>query len=489
MAPGKNNGYLRFLSAERHDAWRNRFRLLFDSHRQGTTIMIAAQGIAFLGIVLLQASDNESLPQLNSDLTSATQVEEPHPKTTTAVPKRVRRYADLTTGNDIRIAYSADGNLIAVANGNPTRIMQRHGTSRVKDDWKPSVDIRDPETGQTIVSLKLSTADEDAVLAATASVSHFEPTALAFSSDGDVIAVGTSIGQVKLFDARTGELLRSLDDDAAKLADEETPENWKSLRRAMGSVASLAFSPDGSLLATCGGSFADFSERFDGIQRLGFRSTGPGRLKVWDVQTGILKHDLAGHNDHANAAVFSPDGRLLASAGRWLKDGDWGNGVILWNPHTGTQVHRLIRTNANGGTRALAFSPDSKLLAIGTQRFDGDSSTGGVSLVHVSSGITEWLVTVPGWAKPVAFLPEGMSVAVLCGGQSIRFLEAKTGHMKHEIRMPEDAHGRRWHDFAIAPRNHILVVCGVDRGQSGSVELWELESLVADGNFSAQEAR
>ena len=163
---------------------------------------------------------------------------------------------------------------------------------------------------------------------------------------------------------------------------------------------------------------------------MGFRSTGPGRLKLWDVPTGTLRHDLPGHNDQAYAVCFSPDGKLLASAGRWMSRGElFGNGVILWNARTGQQIHSLIRTTADAGARAIAFSPDSKLLAMGTQRFgDGkpdDPSTGGVSLVHVSSGIEEWLVTVPGWARPLAFSPDGKSVVVLCGGRSIRFLDAR----------------------------------------------------------------
>ncbi len=395
-----------------------------------------------------------------------------------AAPKRVRHFAGLTTGNDVKIACSADGKLIAIANGNPTRIMGTRGVSRLKDDWKPSADILDAEMGKTVVSLKLSTPDEDAVLAVTERVFYFEVTALAFSPDGNVVVVGTSIGQVKLFDARTGELVRSLDDEPAKLADKETPENWKSLRRAMGSVGSLAFSPDGSLLATCGGSFADFAERFAEFSRMGLRSTGPGRLKLWDVQTGTLKHDLVGHNDHAYAVAFSPDVRRLASAGRWLKKGDFGNGVIIWNPRTGTQIHRLIRTTASGGTRSIAFSPDSKMLAMGTQRFDSanDTSTGGVSLVHVSSGVPEWLVTVPGWAKPVAFSPDGESVAVLCGERTIRFLETETGTMKHEIRPADSLQDRPWKDFAIAPQGHVLAIGAVDGERKGSVEVWSTKS-------------
>ncbi len=66
---------------------------------------------------------------------------------------------------------------------------------------------------------------------------------------------------------------------------------------------------------------------------------------------------------------FSPDGKLLASAGRWASEGEFfGNGVIIWNAQTGEAIHKLIRTTAAGGARAIAFSPDSKLLAMGTWR-------------------------------------------------------------------------------------------------------------------------
>ncbi|MHC4406283.1 MAG: WD40 domain-containing protein, partial [Planctomycetota bacterium] len=396
-----------------------------------------------------------------------------------AMPKRIHHFTVLTTGNDVKIAYSADGKLIAVANGNPS-LIRGQGWSRVKDNWKPSADILDAETGKTVVSLKLSTPDVDALLAATQRVSHCEATALAFSPDGDVVAVGTSIGQVRLFNARTGELVRSLDDEGAKLADQDTPENWKSLRRAMGSVASLAFSPDGSLLAMCGTSFGDFSGGLDGVYMEGFPggASGPGRLKVWDVQTGTLKHDLAGHNSHTTAVAFSPDGRLLASAGRWWNKGDSGDGVILWNPHTGTQI-RSFRTTASSGALSVAFSPDSKRLAMGTQHFDSSNpnnpSTGGVSLVQVSTGNVDWLQTVPRWAKPVAFSPDGENVAVLCGG-SIRFLETATGTMEHEIRPADSPQGGHWNDFAIAPQGHMLAIGGLDDERKGSVEVWSTRS-------------
>jgi len=452
----------------------------------GVIVMTATFGL-LLGLVLWQAAEAPDTNEPRSTPGSAaaqTQPAEPRAKTTEVMPRRVRRFTpapSVKAPHSVTIAYSADGKLIAIANGRPTMIMQRGGKRRVKDNWKPSADILDAETGKTIVSLRLSTDDEDAVIAATERVSHFEVKALAFSPDGSVVAVGTSIGQVKLFNARTGELVRSLDDEQAKLADKRTPKNWQSLRRAMGTVASLAFSPDGSLLAVCGDSFADFSIGFDPVARTRLtsaaRSTGPGRLKVWEVKTGTLKYDLVGHGS-ANAVAFSPDGNLLASVGYWTTKYHRVGGAGIWNPHTGAKI-RNISTDASGGVRSVAFSPNSKLLAIGSMRFfdkDGfrDASSGAVTLTHVSSGVTAWLQTVP-WAGRMAFSPDGKSVAVLCGRRSIRFLETETGRVMHDIPSADSPQAGQWTDFAIAPQAQMLAIGGLDDERKGSVELWEFD--------------
>jgi WD40 repeat protein len=247
----------------------------------------------------------------------------------------------------------------------------------------------------------------------------------------------------------------------------------------MGSVASLAFSPDGNLLAVCGSSFDDMDDHDrDGVRELTISTTGPGRLKVWEVKTGTLKHDLVGHDEHANAVAFSPDGKWLASAGDWLNESGSGTGVIIWNPHTGTKI-RTFATKANGGTWSVAFSPNSKLVVISSRTFDKDSdtSTSSINLLHAGTGIMEWRQTVPGWGQPAIFSPDGKSVAVLCGGDSIRFFETETGTMMREMRSADSPHGGRWSDFAIAPQGHRLAIGGVDKERKGSVELWDFDGL------------
>ena len=373
-----------------------------------------------------------------------------------------------------RVAFSPDGTLIAIANGNPARILQTDGASRVKDNWKPSVEIRDTQTGDRVASLKLTTVQEEAALADTPRVSHIEATALAFSPNGSLLAVGTSHGQVKLFNTRNGEAHHAFDDREARLADKETPESWKSVPRAIGSVKSLAFSPNGKLLAVCGESFAEFSDVFDGVERLGRATTGPGRLKVWSVDTGMLKHDLAGHS-HAFGVAFSADGNTLASVGRWEDKGS-GNGVLVWDPHSGAKL-RTIQIEANAGTHYVDFSPNQKQIVTGSELYDkeNDTSSTSIAVSYPLSGITEWAQIVPGWSK-AAFTPDGQGIVVLSGRESIRLLNANTGQLKHELKAADYLPGGHWNDFAIGAEDQTLAVGGVDAIGKGVVEIRQLST-------------
>ncbi|HKD37072.1 MAG TPA: protein kinase, partial [Pirellulales bacterium] len=147
---------------------------------------------------------------------------------------------DLLPSTTINV-FSADGSLIGSAPGRPISPIE---------GWWPSVLIEDrkTKTGIGLADLALTTSDEDALIAETNRVPPLEVKALAFSPDGKTIAVGTSVGQIKLFEPRTGKLLMTLDDEKARLSDSRTPEKLKGLRRAIGDVTELAFSPDGSLL-------------------------------------------------------------------------------------------------------------------------------------------------------------------------------------------------------------------------------------------------
>jgi WD40 repeat protein len=103
-----------------------------------------------------------------------------------------------------------------------------------------------------------------------------------------------------------------------------------------GSVTSVAFSPDGSLIAS--GS-RDYT------------------IKLWRVSDGALVATLRGHTDWVNSVAFSPDGSLIAS-------GSDDRTIRLWRVSDGA----LVKTyDQETGTRVLSiqFSPNGLLFGYG----------------------------------------------------------------------------------------------------------------------------
>jgi WD40 repeat protein len=93
----------------------------------------------------------------------------------------------------------------------------------------------------------------------------------------------------------------------------DTPEKRRLHGHEGAGVPSIAFSPDGRLLAS---------------------GSKDRTIKVWDARTGKLLHTLRGHTASIEAVAFSPEGRLLAT-------GDFGGVVYLWDASAGVQRARL----------------------------------------------------------------------------------------------------------------------------------------------------
>jgi WD40 repeat protein/serine/threonine protein kinase len=167
---------------------------------------------------------------------------------------------------------------------------------------------------------------------------------LAFSPDNRLLATGGG-GHWKsvpheenlvLRDAKTLEIVRHFDGHP-KIA-RRPPGNVAVPQPGDAEITSLAFSPNGRWLASGGGDY---------------------RVRIWDVESGQLMHELIEHQLHVNAVVFSADGSLLASGGR--------NEIKLWNSQTGLLLATL--TGHEGSIRDISFSPNGRTLA-STSFFD-----------------------------------------------------------------------------------------------------------------------
>jgi len=252
---------------------------------------------------------------------------------------------------------------------------------------------------------------------------------LCFSPDGTLLATTTDAYTLLLWDIRTqkikvtiqtsapgsrlsveavafardgksvisAQVAHSLADDPPKSQNlvrwwnVQTGQETKRVKLA-GGGHSLAFSPDGAVLATrLGGSDpnSDTSVRLwdlttekeiaaikghgHYVARMAFSSDGnllatmsPDKMAIWDRKTG---KELASWTDFSGTPVFSPDNKLLAVAGS-AKDTQLleraPSALRLWDVATGKELRSMKRQipNAHDYTWA-AFTPDGKTLATG----------------------------------------------------------------------------------------------------------------------------
>lgn len=222
----------------------------------------------------------------------------------------------------------------------------------------------------------------------------------AFSPDGNTCAIVSVMG-ISVWTVPTFQHLESLSKNFG-LKDNFRGNN-------IGSIGSVAFSPDGNTIVSCSGN----------------------NIHLWDSHTNQLLKMLIRHTESVNSVVFSPDGETIAS-------GSDDRTIRLWNVITRKHLKTLL--GHADAVRSVIFSPDGETIASGS-----DDRT--IRLWNAKTG--ELLKTFTGHVEninTVAFSPDGDTIASgsgqllyigegedtgTCVGQEIRLWDVNTGqHLK-----------------------------------------------------------
>lgn len=244
---------------------------------------------------------------------------------------------------------------------------------------------------------------------------------VAFSPDGKLLASASADQSILVWDVESGKKLRSLSGHSK-------------------AVNGVAFSPDGKTLVS------------------GSEDTS---ARLWEVESGKELKIFSGHGKAVNAVAFAPDGKTVATAG---EDGS----VKLWEVESG----KTARTLAGGrsGIRAVVFSPDGSKLA-----------SGGLILAKVwdsAKGRALQSLKIPAsdsdlaciYGHGIAFSPDGSAV-VVNGSQGIFLWKVgEQGEPTGIMPTNDGKQGEAW-GAAFHPSGKLLAV-----GARKEVKIWDVET-------------
>ena len=278
--------------------------------------------------------------------------------------------------------------------------------------------------------------------------------AMAFSPDGSRLASGGTAGVLHLWDAETGERIRTLTPSGPQVrglawgaggqhliavGDNGLLQVWDATSGARvsqateeleGDLHDVAISASGKLFATCGNDASVRIWQLPGCNQISqnrqhdygvisvawhprrrrIASGGADKtIHIWDGKVFSKTRALKGHASSVNSLSWQPDGRRLASAGD-------DNTVRIWDPFRPEPA--TTRPQHKDRVQALAWHPDGRVVVSGGGYKD--------QTLKVWDGATgELLQTLTGHTTDIEALTFSPDGAILACGAKLRHAEGQ----------------------------------------------------------------
>ncbi|MEO0348883.1 MAG: NB-ARC domain-containing protein [Cyanobacteria bacterium P01_A01_bin.15] len=275
---------------------------------------------------------------------------------------------------------------------------------------------------------------------------------VAFSPDGQLLAAGDTNGEIHVWTVANSQKILS----------------WKGHN---GWIWSVAFSPEGGQLAS---------------------SAEDQTIKVWDITTGLLITTLAGHTKRVSTVIWHPNGQQMISGSEdsTVKIWDWANShcvkmlaheaavdpialsadgkllasgspvtnsIYIWDMEQGECVNRL--EGHRSGLRSLAFTPNQTLVSASIDKTIRlwDIETGDCLRVLTGHQAAIWSIVISANQQIVSASED----------QTVRIWDMASGRC---LRTLHGFAARVW-DVALASQSSTLASC-----DDQAIKLWDMAS-------------
>ncbi len=210
-----------------------------------------------------------------------------------------------------------------------------------------------------------------------------------------------------------------------------------------GMIGSLAFTPDGKTLVSCG--------LWDGI-------------RIWDVANGRQIRRLTHQTSGIQPLALSPDGKWLAILSQ--TNNPKGGSIAILDFATGRVARRMGTQGSGGGFGYPLYSPDGKVLAVSGQQtielWDPESGR----LLHTLKGHNDIV-----WS--IAFSSDSKTMVSGSDDQTIRFWDVATGQQARQI-----THNKGVGKIAWSPDGKLLASIDLTKDASQGGAVWRPDSRV-----------